>query len=111
MHRIHVLQMVSLSLSRDSRSSTSEDRVMQCRILLEGDLQHKVCGIVTKKLRHDESMTQQQMAEVDRDFEFDTAGCYAQQIQQIERYRLFSNQFVLNKKPDMIKLNLPGSPE
>ena len=98
MHRIHVQQMVSLSSSRDSRSSRGEDRVMQCRILLEGDLQNRVCGIVTKKPRNDESMTQLQRAEGDRDFEFDTTGCYARHIQQIERYRLYSNQFALNKK-------------
>jgi hypothetical protein len=94
MNRIHVPQMVPLSSSRDSRSSRGEDRVMQCRILLEGDLQNRVCGIVTMQLGHDGSMTQLQRVEVDRDSEFDTTGCYAQRIQQIERYRLYSNQFV-----------------
>ena len=93
MNRNHVLQMVPLSSSRDSRSRTGEDRMMQCRILLEEDLQNRVCGIVTKKLGHDGSMTQLQRAEVDRDSEFDTIGCYARHIQQIERCRLFSNQF------------------
>ena len=88
MHRIHVPQMVPLSSSRDSRSSTGEDRVMQCRILLEGDLQNRVCGIAMMKLGNDGSMMQLQRAEVDRDSEFDTTGCYAQHIQQIERYRL-----------------------
>ena len=84
MHRIHVLQMVLLSLSRDSRSSTGEDRVMQCRILLEGGLQNRDCEIVATKLGHDGSMMQLQRVEVDRDSEFDTTGCYAQRIQQIE---------------------------
>ena len=98
MNRNRGPQMVSLSSSQDSRSSTGEDRVMQCRILLEGDLQNRVCGIVTKRLGHDGSMTQLQRGEVDRDSEFDTTGCCAQHIQQIERYRLYSNQFALNKK-------------
>ena len=93
MNRSRVPQTVPLSSSRDSQSSTDEDRVMQCRILLEEDSQNKVCGIVAMKLGHDGSMTQLQRAEVDRDFEFDTTGCYAQHIQQIERYRLYSNQF------------------
>jgi hypothetical protein len=93
MNHIHVPQMVPLSSSRDSRSSTGEDRVMQCRILLGGDLQNRVRGIVTKQLGHDGSMTQLQRAEVDRDSEFDTTGCYARHIQQIEQYHLFSNQF------------------
>ena len=45
-------QMVPPSSSRDSRSSTSEDREMHwhCRNLLEGDLQNRVWGTVTKKL-------------------------------------------------------------
>ena len=47
MHRTHVQQMVSPSSSRDSRSSTGEDRVMQCRILLKEDLQNRVYEIVT----------------------------------------------------------------
>jgi hypothetical protein len=40
-------------------------------------------------------MTQLQTwrAEADRDSKFDTTGCYAQHIQQIEQYyRLYSNQ-------------------
>jgi hypothetical protein len=94
MNRIHVLQMVPLPSSQDSRSSTGEDRVMRCHILLEGDLQNRVCEIVTKQLGHDGSMMQLQRVEVDRDFEFDTTGCYARHIQQIERYRLYSNQFL-----------------
>ena len=94
MHHIHVQQMVPLSSSRGSRSSTGEDRVMQCRILLEADLRNRVGGIVTIELRNDGSMTQLQKAEVDRDSEFDTTGCYVRHIQQIERYRLYSNQLV-----------------
>ena len=93
MNRIHVPQMVPLSSSRDSRSSTGEDRVMQCRILLGGDLRNRDRGIATKQLGHDGSMKQLQKAEVDRDSEFDTTGYYARHIQQIERCRLFSNQF------------------
>ena len=61
---------------------------MQCRILLEGDLQNRVRGIVAMQLGHDGSMMQLQKAEVDRDSEFDTTGCYAQRIRQIERCRL-----------------------
>ena len=86
--------MEHLSSSRDSRSSTGEDRVMQYRILLEGDLQNRVREIVATQLGHDGSMMQRQRAEVDRDSEFDTTGCYAQRIQQIERYRLYDIQFV-----------------
>ena len=88
MNRIHVLQMVPLSSSQDNRSSTGEVRVMQCRILLEGDLQNRDGEIVAKPLGNDGSMMQLQKAEVHRDSEFDTTGCYARQIQQIEQYRL-----------------------
>lgn len=82
--------------------------MVQCRIPLEGDLQNRVCGIITMKLGHDGSMMQPELqrGKVDRDSEFDTTGCYAQHIQQIERYpspsRLlvsYSNDSVcLNKK-------------
>jgi len=88
MHHIHVPQTVPLSSSRDSRSSIGEDRVMQCRILLEEDLQNRVCGIVVIQRGHDGSMRQLQRAEVDRDSEFDTTGCCARRIQQIERCHL-----------------------
>jgi hypothetical protein len=67
------------------------------RILLEGDLQNRVCGIVTMKLAHDGSMMQSELqrAKVDRDSEFDTTRCYDQHyIQKIDRYTLYSNQFV-----------------
>jgi hypothetical protein len=89
MLHIHVPRMVTQSSSRDSRSSTGEDRVMRCRILLEGDSQNRVCGIVMIQQGPDESKKRLQRAEVDRDSEFDTTGCYAQRIQQIEQYHLY----------------------
>jgi hypothetical protein len=85
-----------------SRSNTGEDRVMQCRILLKKDLQNRVYEIIVIQQGHDESMKRLQRAEVDRDFEFGTTGCYAQRIQQIEQWHLkiyiFSNQFVCKKR-------------
>lgn len=81
--------MVPLTSSRDSRSNRDEDRVMQCRILPKEGLQRRVSGIVVIQQEHDGSMKRLRKAEVDRDSEFDTTGCYAQHIQQIEQYRLY----------------------
>ena len=99
MNHTHVPQMVSLSSSRDSRSSIGEGRVMQCHILLEEDLQNRVCGIVVNQQGHDGSMRRLQKVEVGRDFEFDTTGCCAQRIQQIEQCRLYVPISFLKKQP------------
>ena len=62
---------------------------MQCHILPKEGLQRRVSGIVVIQQGHDGSMKRLRKAEVDRDSEFDTTGCYAQHIQQIEQYRLY----------------------